>query len=923
MSLATIKDRAFLTYANTYSTVYPATVSSELSNNYRIIIPGIEDYSDLEQKTIQVLFSRSNGDEEATLEIGDFGELPLVKNNAGIYNELSAGDLSSTEPMDIFFTGTEFVLRSGTGLAGSGGGTDYYTVNDTSTENKIILERTSVTQSFSRYEAGMTIQFVPEKFNSGTVMLDVDGLGLRTLLTNTGQQLPANFIEPGLFLEAIYDGASFKAKEQPNEKSTFYEVDIDSTANAIILSRRSETQKYYNYFKGMQISFEPTRDNTGTVTVNADNLGIVGLYTEEGDPLTGGDLTKGIIKNAIYDGVKFTLTNAVGNSNPATQSEVNQGVEPQRTVTPNTLSNTVRRYGKFYGATGTDDYVLTSLDLITISYADGMGATFMVPSSNTGPSTLKIDNLSKKKIKKSNDGGITKVELEYSELKRGVLVTLYFDGEDFLLLPLKGDDNKLEKGLVTGEYDTAEKIENQILSIKSNKLDTGDVSEEYNSGEKIEYKIKGIEAGYLVKGMVSTSYDTAEKIEASIIDLGTRKLEEGGVSVDFNSAKKIEDFILNLNSKKLEVGTATTEYDTAGKIQTKIQALENDKFNSGLVSDDYNTAKKISDKIIALEENTSEKTHNHDTDYAKQSGDYSGLRARSTTKSDVGLSSVQNYGIASQTDAEAGVSDISYMTPLKTRLAIEEYASTEDHNHDELYSKLGHNHDSVYAKMVGTYPQLRAQGTLKDDVGLGKVLNYEMASISDAQTGDVHTKYMSPLRVKEAIEHFASLNTHDHDSVYAKMEGTYGALRAQATTKIDVGLGNVSDFGIANTVEAETGTSNSKYMTPLRVKEAINKFTDAKGHNHDSVYAKLSGTYAGLRAQSTTKTDVGLGSVQNFEISSGSEALAGTSNSKYMTPLRVKESISNFAVPKTGGTFSGEVKFDGAIYIDGWKITVV
>lgn len=43
-------------------------------------------------------------------------------------------------------------------------------------------------------------------------------------------------------------------------------------------------------------------------------------------------------------------------------------------------------------------------------------------------------------------------------------------------------------------------------------------------------------------------------------------------------------------------------------------------------------------------------------------------------------------------------------------------------------------------------------------------------------------------------------------------------------TKSDVGLTNVADYGIANDTEAKAGSSNVKYMTPLRTKEAINQF---------------------------------------------------------------------------------------------------
>ena len=44
-------------------------------------------------------------------------------------------------------------------------------------------------------------------------------------------------------------------------------------------------------------------------------------------------------------------------------------------------------------------------------------------------------------------------------------------------------------------------------------------------------------------------------------------------------------------------------------------------------------------------------------------------------------------------------------------------------------------------------------------------------------------------------------------------------------TKAQVGLGNVENYGIATQAEAEAGSVNNKYMTPLRVKQAV----DASG----------------------------------------------------------------------------------------------
>lgn len=50
-----------------------------------------------------------------------------------------------------------------------------------------------------------------------------------------------------------------------------------------------------------------------------------------------------------------------------------------------------------------------------------------------------------------------------------------------------------------------------------------------------------------------------------------------------------------------------------------------------------------------------------------------------------------------------------------------------------------------------------------------------------------------------------------------------GRTGAVVVAKADVGLGSVENYGIATQAEAEAGTSNAKYMTPLRTAEAIAK----------------------------------------------------------------------------------------------------
>ncbi|MGM9543579.1 MAG: phage tail protein [Romboutsia timonensis] len=58
-------------------------------------------------------------------------------------------------------------------------------------------------------------------------------------------------------------------------------------------------------------------------------------------------------------------------------------------------------------------------------------------------------------------------------------------------------------------------------------------------------------------------------------------------------------------------------------------------------------------------------------------------------------------------------------------------------------------------------------------------------------------------------------------------------------TKSQVGLGSVENYGVATSAEATAGTSNAKYMTPARVKDAVNAFGVISDGN---VIIKIGGT---------------------------------------------------------------------------------
>lgn len=225
-----------------------------------------------------------------------------------------------------------------------------------------------------------------------------------------------------------------------------------------------------------------------------------------------------------------------------------------------------------------------------------------------------------------------------------------------------------------------------------------------------------------------------------------------------------------------------------------------------------------------------------------------------TTKAQVGLGSVENYGIATTPEAQAGTVNNKYMTPLTTSQAITQLA---------LIPLNAHIADKA-----------NPHQTTKAQVGLGLVENYQPATQAEAEAGTRTDRYLTPLTTKQAIalQALVPLNTHINDQT-----------NPHNVTKAQVGLGSVQNYDVATQVEAEAGTSNLKYMTPLRTSNAIAIQALVPLNNH------INNTN---NPHATTKAQVGLGSVDNFATASTAEAQAGVVNNKFMTPLLTAQAIT-------------------------------
>ena len=166
-----------------------------------------------------------------------------------------------------------------------------------------------------------------------------------------------------------------------------------------------------------------------------------------------------------------------------------------------------------------------------------------------------------------------------------------------------------------------------------------------------------------------------------------------------------------------------------------------------------------------------------------------------------------------------------------------------------------------------------------EQVGLGDVENYKIATVVQATAGTDNTSYMTPLRTAQSVNQFAVIPLNTHKSNYENPHGV---------TKAQVGLDKVQNFRLANTQEAKDGTSDTVYMTPLTTAAAIQAQTYDKIGDHLADHNN---------PHQVTATQVGLGKVENYGIATIAEAKNGTADNVYMTPATTMAAINNVSSP--------------------------
>lgn len=224
------------------------------------------------------------------------------------------------------------------------------------------------------------------------------------------------------------------------------------------------------------------------------------------------------------------------------------------------------------------------------------------------------------------------------------------------------------------------------------------------------------------------------------------------------------------------------------------------------------------------------------------------------TKDQVGLGLVENYPVAAVNEATQGTANNRYMTPLRTKQLIDAIA---------MAAHTAHLSDYTNPHQV-----------TKTQVGLGNVQNYALSSQAEAEAGASNARYMTPLRVREAIIAIVGTAFANHVTDHTNPHGV---------TKAQVGLGNVPNIGVASDAEAIAGQGDGGLITPRLLGMVLSETLGEGVADHIA---------ASDNPHGVTKGQVGLGEVQNFGLASEAEARDATAANKYMTPLAVRQAIN-------------------------------
>lgn len=174
---------------------------------------------------------------------------------------------------------------------------------DTGSTNAYIV---NFAANFSAYADGIVLYFIPSHSNTGASTINVNGLGVISLINQSGTALSANELLASQVATIMYKGGSFLLIQGSQQGIVSYGGADTGAVNAYVVAL---TNQYFAYVTGNVLFFIPSNTNTGPSTINVKGLGAQSILLQGSGALNGGEMIGGLLYELIYTGSYFVLLN--------------------------------------------------------------------------------------------------------------------------------------------------------------------------------------------------------------------------------------------------------------------------------------------------------------------------------------------------------------------------------------------------------------------------------------------------------------------------------------------------------------------------------------------------------------------------------------------------------------------------------------
>lgn len=206
-------------------------------------------------------------------------------------------------------------------------------------------------------------------------------------------------------------------------------------------------------------------------------------------------------------------------------------------------------------------------------------------------------------------------------------------------------------------------------------------------------------------------------------------------------------------------------------------------------------------------------------------------------------------------------------------------------SHDEIYRYIDRASIEQANAIAAVQTHLDAHvadknnphNTTKAQVGLDQVQNFPIATQAQVDAGSTNVAYVTPATIYKNVTDRAVTPLANHIGDKSNPHGT---------TKAQVGLDQVQNYPVATDAQSLEATNNTTYVTPRGVAQMMKRDAIDPINAHVTDMGNPHGT---------TKTQVGLGNVDNYPTANQAQMDAGTSTNLFVTPAIVAKYVQNAA----------------------------